>query len=63
MGGHTHYPHKGLTVEFLARHRDELGRHYILPTPDIGVIQTIVNKKPLYDVAKTRSRCSQDFLP
>jgi D-aspartate ligase len=45
-------PTKDYTVEFLARHRDELGRHYILPTPDIGVIQTIVNKKPLYDVAR-----------
>jgi D-aspartate ligase len=45
-------PTKDYTVEFLARHRDELGRHYILPTPDIEVIQNIVNKKPLYKVAE-----------
>lgn len=45
-------PTKDYTVEFLARHRDELGQHYILPTPDIEIIQTIINKKPLYKVAE-----------
>lgn len=45
-------PTKDYTVEFLARHRDKLGRHYILPMPDAGVIETIVNKRHLYAVAQ-----------
>jgi predicted ATP-grasp superfamily ATP-dependent carboligase len=44
-------PTKDYGVEFLARHKEVLSRHYLIPTPDLDVIQRIINKKTLYDVA------------
>lgn len=45
-------PTKDYTVEFLAKHKDTLGQYYLIPTPDLRVVQRIVNKKPLYDAAQ-----------
>ena len=45
-------PTKDYTVEFLAKHKDTLGQYYVIPTPDLRVVQRIVNKKPLYDAAQ-----------
>lgn len=45
-------PTKDYTVEFLARYKETLGQHYIIPTPELGVVEGIVNKKPLYDTAQ-----------
>jgi D-aspartate ligase len=41
-------PTKDYGVEFLARHKDVLKKHYLIPTPDRDVVQRIVNKKALY---------------
>ncbi len=44
-------PTKDYGVEFLAQHKDILSQHYLVPTPDHGVIKRIVNKKTLYRAA------------
>jgi D-aspartate ligase len=45
-------PTKDYGVEFLAKHKSILSRHYIVPTPDLDVVTRIVNKKHLYSTAQ-----------
>lgn len=45
-------PTKDYTVEFLGRYKAALSRYYIIPTPDLDIVQRIVNKRLLYDTAE-----------
>lgn len=45
-------PTKDYGVDFLAKNKHELSKHYIIPTPDIEVIRKIINKKSLYNLAR-----------
>lgn len=42
-------PTKDYGVEFLARHKEELSRHYIVATPDLAIVTRILDKKLLYE--------------
>ena len=42
-------PTKDYNVEFLSTYKDELSKNYIVPTPDLDVVKTIVNKRALYE--------------
>ncbi len=44
-------PTEDYGVRFLSSHRDVLSPHYKVPTPPPAIIDTIVNKKSLYDLA------------
>jgi len=45
-------PTRDFGVEFLSEHKKELSQHYIVSVPDMDTIQTIVNKKLLYEYAQ-----------
>jgi predicted ATP-grasp superfamily ATP-dependent carboligase len=45
-------PTKDYTVEIIAKYKEILSVHYIIPTPDFDTVRQIVNKKPLYDTAQ-----------
>jgi D-aspartate ligase len=55
-------PTKDHGVEFLARYKYVLGRHYVIPTPPPGIIERIMNKKLLYSDLKRRGIGAPDFL-
>jgi D-aspartate ligase len=42
-------PTKDYGVVFLAKHKKELAKHYIVPTPGLDVVTRILDKKLLYD--------------
>lgn len=39
-------------IKFLAANREKLSAHYVIPTPDLDVVDTIVDKRSLYAVAR-----------
>ena len=45
-------PTKDYGVQFLSANKRDLSEHYVIPTPDLDVINKIVNKKHLYKIAE-----------
>jgi len=45
-------PTKDYGVDFLSRNKKTLSKHYIIPTPELDVINNILNKKSLYKTAE-----------
>ena len=53
LGSGILIPTGDLQIEFLAKYKNELVKHYIVPVPDSKTVKLFLDKKETYKIAKT----------